>query len=149
MNRIKIHYHIKDTSVERQFRKAVEDIFNINCPSCALYQRTWRPPVDIFETAHEIVIIADLAGTKSDNIHVELGMRNLRICGTRQVRHTGAHPRYHLAEISYGSFERTLPLPCPVDKETVHATYHEGLLKIRATKLSLDRAHKIKITHDE
>jgi HSP20 family protein len=149
MNRIKIHYQVKDTSVEKQFRKAVEDIFNINCPSCALYQRTWRPPVDIFETAHDIVIIADLAGTKSDNIHIELGMRNLRISGTRQIRHTGAHPRYHLAEISYGSFERTLPLPCPVDKETVHATYHEGLLKIRATKLPLDRAHKIKITHDE
>lgn len=149
MNRIKIHYHVKDNSVERQFRKAVEDIFNINCPSCALYQRTWRPPVDIFETAHEIVIIADLAGTKSDNINIELGMRNLRISGTRQIRHTGAHPRYHLAEISYGSFERTLPLPCPVDKETVHATYHEGLLKIRAMKLSLERAHKIKISHDE
>lgn len=149
MNRIKIHYHIKDSSMERQFRKAVEDIFNINCPSCALYQRTWRPPVDIFETAHEIVIIADLAGTKSDSIYIELGTRNLRICGTRQVRHTGAHPRYHLAEISYGSFERTLMLPCPVDKETVHATYHEGLLKIRATKLSPERAHKITIIQNE
>ncbi len=149
MNRVKIHYHIKDSSLEKQFRKAVEDIFNMNCPSCTLYQRTWRPPVDIFETAHEIVIIADLAGTKSDSIYVELGMRNLRICGTRQVRHTGAHPRYHLAEISYGSFERTLMLPCPVDKESVHATYREGLLKIRATKLSPERAHKITIRQDE
>jgi HSP20 family molecular chaperone IbpA len=36
-----------------------------------------------------------------------------------------------------------------VDKETVHATYREGLLKIRATKLSLDRAHKIRITQNE
>ena len=149
MNRIKIHYHLKDGSLEKQFRKAVEDIFIMNCPSCTLYQRTWRPPVDIFETAHEIVIIADLAGTKSDSIYIELGMRNLKICGTRQVRHTGVHPRYHLAEISYGSFERTLMLPCPVDKESVHATYHEGLLKIRATKLSPERAHKITIRQDE
>lgn len=149
MNRIKIHYHIQNGSMETQFRRTFEEFFHINCTSCSLYQRTWRPPVDIFETAHEIVVIADLAGTKNENIYVELGNRSLRIYGTRQERHSGTHPRYHLAEISYGSFERTLPLPCPVDKETVHATYREGLLKIRAAKLSPEKAHRIRISHDE
>ncbi|HOO40062.1 MAG TPA: Hsp20/alpha crystallin family protein [Syntrophales bacterium] len=149
MNRIKINYLINDNTLEMQFKKTFEEIFHVNCPSCSLYQKTWRPPVDIFETPHDIVVIVDLAGTRSENIHVELNTRNLRIYGTRQERHLGTHPRYHLAEISYGSFERTLPLPCAVDKETVHATYREGLLKIRATKLSLDRAHKIRITQNE
>jgi len=149
MNRIKIHYLINNNAMEMHFRNAVEEIFHINCPSCSLYQKTWRPPVDIFETTHDIVVIVDLAGTRSENIHVELDTRNLRIYGTRQERHQGTHPRYHLAEISYGSFERTLPLPCAVDKEMVHATYREGLLKIRATKLSLAQARKIQITQDE
>ena len=144
MNRIKIHYQIK----ERPFRKALEEIFHIACNGCDLYQRTWTPPVDIFETACEIIVVADLAGTKSESIHIELGIRNLRIFGIRQERHTGTHPRYHLAEISYGTFERVLSLPCPVDKETVTAVYREGLLKIRARKLPLDQAHKIEIVQE-
>ena len=146
MSRIEIHYQIQERAVGKQLRRATEDVFNFNCPSSVLYERTWRPPVDIYETVHEIVIMVDLAGTKRYNIYFELDRSNLLISGTRQIRHAGVHPRYHLAEISYGSFERILLLPCAVDKNTVRATYHEGLLKIWAAKLSPERAQKIKIT---
>ncbi len=101
--------------------------------------------MDIYETPTEIVIQAEIAGIRSEDIHLEIGTRSVKISGVRETCPRGGEARYRLAEIPCGYFERTLSFTTPIDTEKAEAVYRDGLLEIRLTKRPLDRIQKISI----
>jgi HSP20 family protein len=103
--------------------------------------------VDIYESPNEIMILVDIAGARREDLYLEIDQRLLRIYGKREKPVTG-NTRYHLAEITYGYFERKLTLPYPVDTDSVKATYTDGLLQIWVAKLPLDKVRRVPIQED-
>lgn len=116
-----------------------EGVLRFFDPTYVLQRRVWKPPVNIYETAEEITIIAELAGVKDEDIHLEVSRRTLKIAGRRTERSRGEGSRYRLAEITYGYFERTLSLAIPIDTDGVTATYNDGMLEIHIPKLPPER----------
>jgi HSP20 family molecular chaperone IbpA len=70
----------------------------------------WEPPVDIFETARELHIIAALPGVAPEAVHVEVENEVLIIAGTRPLPSAGASANILRLEIPYGRFERRISL---------------------------------------
>ncbi len=103
--------------------------------------------MDIYESPDEIMILVDIAGARREDLFLEIDQKVLRIYGKREKPVTG-NTRYHLAEITYGYFERRLTLPCTVDTDSVKATYTDGLLQIWIAKLPLDKVRRISILED-
>jgi HSP20 family molecular chaperone IbpA len=66
----------------------------------------WEPPVDVFETERELVIITALPGVAPEAVRVEIENDVLIITGTRPLP-TGRIVRL---EIPYGRFERRIAL---------------------------------------
>ncbi len=131
-----------EKTIEGFFRpRAINPTFN--CSEC-----TWKPPMDIFETPKEIVVIAEIAGVSKDDLEVEINNRAVRIHGKRQGTPPHAAATYRLAEIQYGSFERILYLPVPIDANNVSASFINGFLKIRLSKMPMDKTHKIPISEE-
>jgi HSP20 family protein len=52
---------------------------------------------------------------------------------------------YHRLERVYGKFERSVPLPVPVQADKVRATYRDGVLEIKLPKAEEVKAKEIKI----
>ncbi|HEX4629294.1 MAG TPA: Hsp20/alpha crystallin family protein [Gemmatimonadales bacterium] len=94
----------------------------------------WKPPTDIFETDDALVICMDIAGMRSEDFSVELADGILTIGGERTLRRAGK-PHYHAMEVQVGPFERRFRLPVPVDPESIRASYEQGFLEVRLTKL--------------
>ncbi len=94
--------------------------------------RAWAPPVDIYETAGEVVIHAELPGVEEKDVHIEMSENYITIRGKRHLK-TG-RGRYVCVERNYGPFQRTLRLPVIVKKDEVHAEYHFGVLMIVVQK---------------
>jgi HSP20 family molecular chaperone IbpA len=70
----------------------------------------WEPPVDIFETDRQLVIIAALPGVAPEAVQVEMDSGVLTISGTRSLPTRGLNANIVRLEIPYGGFERRIAL---------------------------------------
>ncbi len=70
----------------------------------------WEPPVDVFETERQVMIIAALPGVAPEAVRVELQGETLIIAGTRPLPSSGRNANIIRLEIPYGRFERRIAL---------------------------------------
>jgi HSP20 family protein len=131
-----------------KFEKTIEDMLGTMGPSFMLSPRSWRPPMDMFETREEIVILAEIGGVEKEDLEVEISSKAVRILGSRPAPACSQDYTYRLAEIQYGHFERILFLPSSIDPEKVTASSKNGFLEIRLTKRPTEQSYKVPITHE-
>ena len=70
----------------------------------------WEPPVDIFESESELVIIVALPGVREADVEVALDRRDLLITAHRSLPGVLAAGAVQRLEIPQGRFERRMPL---------------------------------------
>jgi HSP20 family protein len=147
MEYIKIRFVDYPEGGESELRKTLDEMLRGVSPRFTLFRHGWRPHVDIYETEEEVFVLAEIAGLRLEEIHLEIGPRAVRISGIRRGGPRGEDARYRLAEIPCGRFERILTLPALIDTGEAEARYRDGLLEIRLGKRPADmgRLHKINI----
>jgi HSP20 family protein len=147
MDYIKIKFGDQFDPFGSRVEKTLQDIFRprpVN-PMFACKDCGWVPQMDMYETADQIVIWAELAGVEKENLEVELNTKAVRVSGFRKEMPRKPKGTYRLAEIRYGKFERILYLPSQVDTEVVSSFFTNGLLTIQMGKLQNHKTHKIPI----
>jgi HSP20 family protein len=148
MDYIKIRFGDIWGSLGSALDGTIEDIFRPRpvSPMFTGTERSWTPPMDIYETPEEIIIRAEIAGVDKENLKVEIDTRAVRIAGVRREMPCQEQSTYRLAEIQYGRFERILYLPAAIDPEVVASSYSNGFLQIRLAKKRTDQTYKVPIT---
>jgi HSP20 family protein len=148
MDYIKIRFGGSLDELESELGRTLDGMFRpralnptFNCSNCS-----WKPQMDIYETPEAIVILAEIAGVRKEDVDVEINSRAVKISGIRSGISHGANATYRLAEIQYGTFERILYLPVPINAEDVSAVFTNGFLEIRLAKSPGDLPHKIPIS---
>ena len=145
MDYIKIKFVDHSDGAESEFHRTIEEMLRVANPRFTLSRLRWRPQIDIYETDGEVIIQAEIAGVRQEEIHLEIAPGAVKISGTREGGVREAVANYRLAEIPCGYFERTLSLPALINTDTAAAVYRDGLLEIRLTKRPPERIHKISI----
>lgn len=92
---------------------------------------TGQPRVEIFETAHVIVVRAEVPGADPRDIDVRVTGRTLTIKGKVKEEHGDTARMYYRRELRYGSFVRSLTLPEEVKGDQLKTAYKNGILEIR------------------
>ena len=118
---------------------------------------TWTPNVNLYENSTSYLVCVDLAGVDKEKIDVEVVDQRLKLRGVRAVPQCeeaeGREPgddrggpcapaatgtvkriRVHLMEIDHGAFAREVELPPDADRESITASYRNGLLWIEIPK---------------
>ena len=91
---------------------------------------SFRPTIDVYEADDAVVVRADLAGVRSEDIRLVVDGEFLQISGQRQPGYDPA-PVHHLhMEIPQGQFQRVLRLRVPYDPEGVSASFDTGILTV-------------------
>lgn len=90
----------------------------------------WSPAADVYMTRRGWVVKFDLAGVRPEDVHIEVQGRRLRARGTRRdcTVEEGCH--HYQMEIAYSTFERTLELPCDLERAHVTSEYRDGMLLV-------------------
>ena len=96
-------------------------------------QVRWEPPVDVFEDAREVVIVAAMPGVAPAGVEVVVQPGVLLVRGERRLPATARHAIRQL-EIPYGHFERRIALPAAV-LELVSNELIDGCLTLRLRKV--------------
>jgi HSP20 family protein len=103
-------------------------------------------PVNVAETQDEYRVTAELPGLSSEDVEVLLDEDVLTIRGERRFERRDDKESYHLIECSYGTVQRSLRLPAPVDAQQVQANFENGLLRITLPKSKAqERARRIEV----
>ena len=100
------------------------------CPPAE--DRSWQPPLDIYELNDGWLLKADLAGIRPDEVTVSLQGRTVTLRGHRRDLSVAEGCAHYRMEIAYSSFERSVELPAdPGGDARVQTDYRDGMLLVR------------------
>lgn len=105
----------------------------------------WAPPVDIFERQDHLVIRAEIAGVRKEDMDVRIENGVLTLHGERKHESEVTEANAHRLERTYGSFTRSFSLPTTVDASKVTATYRDGVLEVTVPKVETAKPKKVEI----
>lgn len=123
-------------SLRNAMNKLFDD-FTIGMNFPAMFERGaghFMPRLDVSENEKAIVISAELPGMEVKDIEAKIMGDNLFIRGEKKEEKEESTIGYHRVERAYGSFERVMPLPPNVKRDTVEAVYKDGVLKVTLPK---------------
>lgn len=111
-----------------------------------LLSTDYVPPVDVIRTGEEIIIKADLPGMKKEDLDLTVVNNHLFIRGEKkQESRDEEGKQLHRVERFFGSFERVIDLPNPVDADKIRARFVDGVLEIHAPLREEARPRQITI----
>lgn len=90
--------------------------------------------VDLSEADDNLELTMDLPGLEDDEIDVTLRNGALTVSGERKDEREEKRKNFYRSERAYGSFSRTIALPCEVDEDAVDAKFEKGVLTVRLPK---------------
>ena len=102
-------------------------------------------PVDLYETDEDVVIKASLPGVRSEDVHISITGDAVTIKAETKEEHEERKPNYYRQERHYGSFQRVLGLPVPVDADKAEATFENGVVNLRLPKAAEVRPKTIEV----
>jgi HSP20 family protein len=98
------------------------------------------------ETEKEIRITAELPGVTEQDIDISLDDDVLTIHGGKKFERKDDKENFHFVERSYGTFQRSLRLPFPVDPDQVQASFENGVLTVTVPKTGRqERSRRIQV----
>ena len=92
----------------------------------------WTPPVDLYETATDYVLTAEIPGLAREQIEIHAEDSRIVIRGARAAGPDRDIPceQYHRVERGHGEFSRAFSLPEPIDVNGVTADLKDGVLTV-------------------
>lgn len=100
--------------------------------------------VDMYQTPSEIIIKTMVAGTKPEDLDINITRDMVTIKGKREEESDDGDDFFH-KELYWGCFSRTIILPQEIDVEEAEATNKNGLLTIKLPRLDRNRQAKLKV----
>lgn len=101
--------------------------------------------VDVHQTDDAVIVKTMTAGVNPNDIEITVSRDTITIRGKRQSEHEVHEHNYFHKELYWGSFSRTIMLPCEVESEEANAKEDHGLLTITLPKIDKNKQTKIKI----
>ena len=102
--------------------------------------------VNVHETATEVIATCDIPGLKKDDdIQINVDQQMLSIRGSINTTTEVKEDHMFRQASSMSGFQRSIPLPCPVSRDGVKATYRNGVLEVRMQKAPHTDMKKIDI----
>ena len=103
-----------------------------------------RPPVDIFEDAHGIMVVAEMPGVSRDRLNIQADRNSLTIEGEAVIDVPKGMEAIH-ADVQSTRYSRSFVLSSELETDAIDAKLKDGLLTIRIPKRREYRPRKVEV----
>ncbi len=107
-------------------------------------RKAYVPRVDIYETANDIRVLADMPGVDENSVDITLEKNVLTINGYVEPEEPEAY-RLAYAEYEVGDYQRSFTLSNEIDQDKIEAVVNNGVLNLRLPKAGPAKAKKITV----
>jgi HSP20 family protein len=101
--------------------------------------------VDVYQTATDIIVETMVAGVKPEDVQIHITRDAITIRGKREQSKRIDDDDYHLQELYWGAFSRSVSLPAEIEPEDAEAVEKHGLLMVRLPKIDKTKQATLKI----
>ena len=105
--------------------------------------RRIAPPVDIYETSGDVILVADMPGVTKEKLQLDIDKDELTIRGTFEEQDDVGEKL--IDECIYGEYNRMFALADTIDKENITAKLDNGVLTMKLPKHEKVKPRKIAI----
>lgn len=110
-------------------------------------QMVMQPPVDIFEDAHGIMVVAEMPGVSKDRLNIQADRNSLTIEGEAVIDMPKGMEPIH-ADVQHTRYARSFTLSAELESEAIDAKLKDGVLTLRIPKRREFRPRKIEVRTD-
>ncbi len=103
----------------------------------------FTPRVDIFETADELTLLADLPGVRCEDLDLRYENGELLLHGKVALRHPGS--QFWLNEYDVGDFYRAFTIHESIDSSRISAECKNGVLTVHLPKMEHAKPKQIRV----
>ena len=103
-----------------------------------------RPPVDIYEDAHGIMVVAEMPGVSKEHLNVQADRNSLTIEGKAVIDMPQGMEPIH-ADVQHTRYSRSFVLSGELETDAIDAKLKDGVLTIRIPKRSEYRPRKVDV----
>jgi len=103
-----------------------------------------RPPVDIFEDAEGIMLVADMPGVSGERLDIRVDKDTLLVEGDAAMEMPEDMEALY-ADVRATRYRRSFALSGELDTEGIDASIKDGVLSIRIPKRAAVRPRKIEV----
>jgi HSP20 family protein len=132
-------------------RKTMEQMFdemllrNPRRPMLAVIPKKWEPPIEMFETATEVIVRAELPNIDPKAVDITVNENIFTLKGETKHEEEHKERNYFYHEFVYGAFTRTLKLPVAVKGAEAKAVYKDGVLEVTIPKAEQVKPISVKV----
>lgn len=101
--------------------------------------------VDVYQDGNSVVIRSTVAGVRPEDIDIDINNDMITIRGKRKDSSLIEEGDYFYKECYWGSFSRSIILPCEVQANKVKAALKDGVLTVVLPKSQKDKSVKISV----
>lgn len=125
-------------ALQNELDKAMNDFYNVfEHPNFSLQRienLTLLPFIDVIEDAKSFKVEAEMPGLDEKDIKVSIDDGFLTIKAEKSLSSKDEDKNYLVREISYGNYQRSIPLPDSVDIDKAKASFKKGMLWVQIPK---------------
>jgi HSP20 family protein len=99
--------------------------------------------VDVASDENHVIVRAPLPGFKEDEVDVSVNGNLLTISAETKTEHEDKQDNWHIRELRYGKFARSIVLPVEVVANEADAELENGILTVRLRKKEPNPIRKI------
>jgi len=141
-------------ALRRQMDRMLEEfsegfgITPFNWGNRGLLEENWGgywPQIDVTEDEKGYTVMAELPGLEEKDVEVTLSDNALTLRGEKKREFEEKDRNFYRMERSYGTFQRTIPIPAEVDEARIEASFKKGVLTVTLPKNETARKEEKKI----
>jgi len=118
--------------MSEDFIRIMHALFLPAVESCG--EALWRPAADVYRGQSGWIVKFELAGVRPEDLELTVQANCLMLRGIRRDCTALEGCRYYQMEIAYSPFERSLTLPCDLERANVTSEYRDGMLLVRISE---------------
>jgi HSP20 family protein len=131
--------HTSYLSLQQDMNRAFENFFRtfdtgMMLPFSDLSEGIFQPRVEVKESANDVRVSVELPGIDDKDLDVSITDKYLTIKGEKREEKESNTSGYYRMERTYGSFHRSIPFPCEIDKDKAKARFKCGVLTVTLPK---------------
>jgi HSP20 family molecular chaperone IbpA len=99
----------------------------------AEHELVWKPAVELRQKDGQFEVLAALPGISAKDVDVQVTPDAVLIQAETHHQHAEGAGTVHTCELNAGKAFRSVRFPAPIDPNSVKASYHDGLLQLKAS----------------